>query len=281
MVGILAFASCKKNEPTTGSENGSTENGGTEGGETIENINEVTQYNILEGTIYETPVYIFKSNIPGPKVAIVGGIHGDEIAGWHTALNLVERRNFQGEVMIIPQAHILADTLEHRYPGFRYDVINTKKHDGITYSDLNRTFGLSKGTVTQQIADAIAEAVESFEPEYIIDLHESRRSASNKSEPLLGDLLIYGNSRTALFVDEIAYEFNQTCLKEGEVSFSTDTNPPVGSFCNYFGNKYPKAKVFTIETNREYERGKDTANLARRIEQQTQILDIFFKTIWQ
>ena len=277
MMGILAFASCKKAE-TNNEDNNSNDD---KQNEIVENINEHTTYSILSGTIYETTVHIFKSNLPGPKVAIVGGIHGDEIAGWHTALNLVERNNFKGEVMIIPQAHILADTLEHRYPGYRYDVINTKKHDGITYSDLNRTFGLNKDTVTQQIADAIAEVVESFEPSYIIDLHESRRSASNKTEPLLGDLLIYGNSRTALFVDEIAYEFNQKYLKPGEVSFSTDTNPPVGSFCNYFGGKYPKAKVFTIETNREYVNGKDTADLARRIEQQTQILDIFFKTIWE
>ncbi len=286
-LGIICFTSCKKEENPKGDDNpvvdnipGDIEDDGEN--KPIEIINEHTTSKLLAGTIYETTVHIFKSNIEGPKVAIVGGIHGDEVAGWKTALDLVKRNDFQGEVMIIPQANILADTLEHRYPGFKYGTsLKSGIYDNIQYSDLNRIFpGKANGNPTQKIANAIATTVESFAPDYIIDLHESRRSVQNES-PLLGDLLIYGNSYSSLFCDDIVYEFNNKYLLKGETSFGIDTNPPAGSFCNYFGTTFPKSIVFTIETNRETVGAVDTASLDRRIEQQTQILDIFFKTIWK
>lgn len=276
MICLLAFTSCKKDEPNPDDNNPDK----IPNQPTVEITNEHTTYSILEGTIYETTVHKFKSNIEGPKVAIVGGIHGDEIAGWKAALELVKRNNFKGEVLIIPQAHILADTLEHRYPGYRYDVINTKEHNGIKYEDLNRIFGKKKGNATQQIADAIAKAVTEFNPEYIIDLHESRRSSTADSA-LLGDLVIYGNSYSSLFADDLVYEFNARYIKSHETRFGTDTNAPDGSFCNYFGKTFPNSIVFTIETNREYVAGKDTADLSRRIEQQLQMLDTCFELMYE
>lgn len=279
-LGLLALTGCKTDESNNNNNQNQNNNQNNNQNQTpVEITNEHTTYSILEDTIYETTVHLFKSNVEGPRVAIVGGIHGDEIAGWKAALELVKRNDFKGEVLIIPQAHILADTLEHRYPGYRYDVINTKEHNGIKYSDLNRTFGQNKTGVTQTIADAIEQTVREFNPEYIIDLHESRRSSADASSPLLGDLIIYGNSNSCLFAEDMVYEFNQKYLLPRETAFGTDTNAPVGSFCNHFGTIFPNSIVFTIETNREYYSGQDTADLSRRIEQQLQMLDIFFGLI--
>ena len=278
MICLLAFTGCKKETENKDDDNKQDVIPETP---TVEIINEHTTFNILEGTIYETTVHKFKSNIEGPKVAIVGGIHGDEVAGWKAALELVKRDNFKGEVLIIPQAHILADTLVHRYPGFKYDGITTsKEHNGIKYEDLNRIFGKTKNNPTQTIANAIIEVVTEFKPEYIIDLHESRRSSTADSA-LLGDLVIFGNSYSALFADDLVYEFNARCIKPYETKFGTDTNAPEGSFNNYFGTKFPKSIVFTIETNREFVGGKDTADLSRRIEQQLQLIDLCFELMYE
>lgn len=235
-----------------------------------ENIVAHNTYNIMEGTQNETAVHIFKSNLPGPKVVIVGGIHGDETAGWKTALKFVERENFfKGEVIIIPQAYKRADEMINRYPG--YTATNGAKYN--KKLDLNRTFpGAANGTETEQIAFAITKEVEKHEADYIIDLHESRRSYSDP-DPLLGNLLIYGNIDSSLFCYDLVNEFNKTYLKEGEEKFFYDTNAPQGAFNQYFGEAYPNAIVFTIETDRQL---KET----RRIEQQTQILDLLFNTIW-
>ena len=233
----------------------------------VEITNTVETWKILEDSIYETTVYKFTSNVPGKRCAIVGGIHGDEVAGWKAALQLKERRDFIGEVLIIPQASIYACKREERYPGYG-DAVN-----GIKYKDLNRNFpGNPNGNVTEKIADAIAQTVKDFDADIIVDLHESRRSYSD-SDPLLGDLLIYGNVDSSLFCYDLVNEFNKSYLKEGEVNFSFDTNAPGGAFNQYFGDTYPNAIVFTVETNRQLEE-------ARRIEQQTQILDLLFETIW-
>ena len=81
LIGILS--SC--GNVTSGSEQVSTLPS-----EEIEIENTVETWTILQDSIYETAVYKFTSNVPGKKVVIVGGIHGDEVAGWHTALDYIE-----------------------------------------------------------------------------------------------------------------------------------------------------------------------------------------------
>jgi len=231
-----------------------------------ENIIDHISYTILED-IYQAEVHIFKSNIKGPKVAIVGGIHGDEVAGWKTAYDLLERDDFTGEVMIIPNANNLAVSLELRYPG----AGNSGIYQGITYSDVNRVFpGKDDGTITEKIAKAIIDEIALFEPLYIIDLHESKGSYS-EGQRWIGDELIYSNKKSALFVTEIVDQFNELYLGEEDVPFAADSNSPEGSFNNYCGN-YFDAYVFTIETNRNLD-------LSKRIEQQKQIIDLFFNLI--
>ena len=232
-----------------------------------ENIVERTSKKILTGTIYETEVYYFKSNLPGPKVVIVGGIHGDEIAGWMVADALVERKDFKGEIMIIPRANILATQLEQRYPG----STNNGMYNNVKYTALNREFpGKADGTVTERIAYAIVEVVTEFSPTYLIDLHESKRSYSDPS-PLLGDEIIYGNKKGAMLALEMVEDFNDT-LDPSDTPFITDANPPEGSFNHYFGKTYD-AITFTFETNRQL-------GLAKRMKQQNDLLNIFFQKIW-
>lgn len=238
--------------------------------------NTVETWNILQDSIYETAVYKFTSNIPGKKVAIVGGIHGDEVAGWKAALQLKEKRNFVGEVLIIPQASILACKREERYPG-RGSAVN-----GITYKDLNRNFpGDPNGNVTKQIAYAISETVKDFNPDVVVDLHESLRSSSSSffdqdTSSRLGDLLIYGNSWTSLFTQTIIEDYNKEYLKEGDYPFGTDTYAPGNSFNQYFGKLYEDRLVITVETTR-YINASTPKDESRRIEQQLELIDMILK----
>ena len=238
--------------------------------------NTVETWNILQDSIYETAVYKFTSNIPGKKVAIVGGIHGDEVAGWKAALQLKEKRNFVGEVLIIPQASILACKREERYPG-RGSAVN-----GITYKDLNRNFpGDPNGNVTKQIAYAISETVKDFNPDVVVDLHESLRSSSSSffdqdTSSRLGDLLIYGNSWTSLFTQTIIEDYNKEYLKEGDYPFGTDTYAPGNSFNQYFGKLYEDRLVMTVETTR-YINASTPKDESRRIEQQLELIDMILK----
>ena len=234
-----------------------------------------TQWTVMTDTIYETTVHKYVTDKSGPKVCIVGGIHGDEVAGWTAGLDLVdlipEWENVCGEILLIPQANILADTLHQRYPG----STDGGMYEGIEYSDINRTFpGDPEGTVTQQIAAAIADTVREFTPDYIIDLHESRHSWSTSNSLNLGDTLIHNGATSALFMLDLIDYYNSTYREEGDVAFAYNSSPPEGSFNEYFTHYFPESVVFTIETNREL-------NLEKRVSQQILFLTALFDTIWQ
>lgn len=244
--------------------------------ETIEVNNTVETWKILEDSIYETTVYKFTSDIPGKKCVIVGGIHGDEVAGWKAALQLKDKRDFVGEVLLIPQANILACKREERYPGKGVAV------NGVKYQDLNRNFpGDPNGNVTKQIAHAISQTVIDFDPDVVVDLHESLRSSSSSyfdegTSSRLGDLLIYGNSWTSLFTQTVIEEYNASYLKEGDYPFGTDTYAPGNSFNQYFGKLYEERIVLTIETTRYFSATKPKDE-TRRIEQQLELVDLVLK----
>ena len=227
-------------------------------------ILEKNQYTIMTGTTVETTVYVFKSNVAGPTVFITGGTHGDETAGWKTALKLLERDDYHGTIIIIPRLNRLACELDKRYPG---------TYEGVKYTDLNRAFpGKSDGTITQQLAYAIQEEILKYDPDYVIDLHESMKSYASGAGSRLGDQLIYGNGKSAFLCEEVLDIYNHTYLEEGDVVFAFE-GPGIENSLNYYVGTILNKTNFTVETNRQL-------TLEKRISQQTNILNSFFEYIW-
>lgn len=233
---------------------------------------------MLAGTRDETEVHRFVTNREGPRIVIVGGTHGDEKAGWSAALKLVKildseekrRDDMCGEILIIPQVNINADKAGKRY-------LSTV--DGVAYSDLNRSFpnGRESGAAaaTIRISDAVIEIIETFEPDYVVDLHESRKSWE---DGYLGNSVISDNE--PFFIEDMLINYNDNYIEEGEPDFINQPAVKNGSFSKYFSARYPDKVVFTIETNREYAGGADTIALSVRVRQQLNILNSMFDFAW-
>ena len=233
---------------------------------------------MLAGTRDETEVHRFVTNREGPRIVIVGGTHGDEKAGWSAALKLVKildseekrRDDMCGEILIIPQVNINADKAGKRY-------LSTV--DGVAYSDLNRSFpnGRESGAAaaTIKISDAVIEIIETFEPDYVVDLHESRKSWE---DGYLGNSVISDNE--PFFIEDMLINYNDNYIEEGEPDFINQPAVKDGSVSKYFSAKYPDKVVFTIETNREYAGGTDTIALSVRVRQQLNILNSMFDFAW-
>ena len=233
---------------------------------------------MLAGTRDETEVHRFVTNREGPRIVIVGGTHGDEKAGWSAALKLVKildseekrRDDMCGEILIIPQVNINADKAGKRY-------LSTV--DGVAYSDLNRSFpnGRESGAAaaTIRISDAVIEIIETFEPDYVVDLHESRKSWE---DGYLGSSVISDNE--PFFIEDMLINYNDNYIEEGEPDFINQPAVKNGSFSKYFSARYPDKVVFTIETNREYAGGADTIALSVRVRQQLNILNSMFDFAW-
>lgn len=175
-----------------------------------------------------------------------------------------------GEILIIPQVNINADKAGKRY---------LPTVDGVAYSDLNRSFpnGRESGAAaaTIKISDAVIEIIETFEPDYVVDLHESRKSWE---DGYLGNSVISDNE--PFFIEDMLINYNDNYIEEGEPDFINQPAVKDGSFSKYFSARYPDKVVFTIETNREYAGGTDTIALSVRVRQQLNILNSMFDFAW-
>jgi hypothetical protein len=163
---------------------------------------------LLAGTPGETPVYIFESRNPGGTLLVLGGTHGDEIAGYLAAVVLVEQaRVARGRLIVIPRAN--ASGFTHNVPQeghpqrisiptatgsrtFTYGARVTnpihqwpdpqvytlpgsgQKLSGIETRNLNRAYpGRPDGTLTERIAFAITTLIRKERVDLAIDLHEA------------------------------------------------------------------------------------------------------------
>lgn len=116
-------------------------------------------YLLLEGTKYETEVYIIDAPESGPTGVVVGGIHGDERSGYHAA-NAVSRWQFDaGRVVVLPRANEPA--------------IKDKTRHGVG-GDLNRQFPPEEEPTTKLARAIWSDVVVRSDPDFLIDLHRSK-----------------------------------------------------------------------------------------------------------
>lgn len=163
----------------------------------------------LQGTAADTPIYVLEGKEPGGSALVLGGTHGDEIAGVMAAVLLVETaRVEQGRLFVIPRANRSAATHSlpmEAYPqrltftlsdGTERDFVYgsrltnpidqwpdpevyTHRASGQLLSgpetrNLNRAFpGSPKGTLTEQIAYAITKLIDEEGIDLIHDMHEA------------------------------------------------------------------------------------------------------------
>jgi hypothetical protein len=248
----------------------------------------------VSGSAYSTPYYIYKTNKVGPKIVIVGGIHGDEIAGWKQAVALKTMldkaklgkvddmiKGICGTILLMPKANIKGCN----------NLTRAIESSGDAYN-LNRAFPTkrysSANAVAKNLADALCNVIDQFmatpNPGYtgknvIIDLHESRGSYKQPvNNAALGYTLIFNNQ--AIWMDDLLFHYNETYRPKDELSFTSNPAVVGGSFSMHFSTTYKSDIVFTIETDRQYIGGRNTVDEAIRIRQQKDVLTATFDMIW-
>ncbi len=223
-----------------------------------------TSQTYLKDTLDEFTIYKFETNVPGPTIFIIGGIHGDERAGWHAALEMLNYNYKRGITYVLPQANKRAITSN---PPVR--MVGT---------NLNRVFpGNLNGGHVEVLAYTIYEAIKAANPDLVLDLHESRGSYK---DGYLGDQIINDLGLYNLYLHEVLKEVNKLDILIGNPPFGLDTAPPVGSINKTYSSN-EDVPVFTIETNRANFTGTindELIILEERIEIQLKIVDIILKT---
>lgn len=114
---------------------------------------------MMSGTRYQTPFYVKTGEEAGPTVVIVGGVHGDEPAGYLAGRELKKWEITAGKLVLVPDAHVEAIKRGVRaYP-----------------RNMNRLFpGKKNGDAMEKLAYEIWELIKTSKPDLVITLHESR-----------------------------------------------------------------------------------------------------------
>jgi predicted deacylase len=117
------------------------------------------------GTTWETRWHVIETGVPGPTVLVVGGIHGNEPAGFRAADQIRHWPVERGKLIVIPKVNRLGVEANTRWaPDHRNDR---------EARDLNRNFGsLEQPEPRTDHCRALWKFVEEERPEWIFDLHE-------------------------------------------------------------------------------------------------------------
>jgi hypothetical protein len=98
------------------------------------------------------------SGTEGPTALILGGVHGDEEAGYLAAEQMLDWEPDAGRLVILPKANPVAIANDSRTTD---------------YGDLNRAFSASSGPTTP-LSEAIWGIVDQADPDIVLSLHEAR-----------------------------------------------------------------------------------------------------------
>ena len=184
----------------------------------------------LKDTNLDTDVFILDSGKPGATGLLIGGTHGNELAGTATALVAIENIIVKtGKLIVIPytnrSAQSMRDTrndVDHEQlvesrSGERYlpygdrrtdpadqnaedpdDYVNPGGYvleNGAESRNLNRTYpGKADGTRTEQLSYAIMQLVKQENVDFSLDMHEADTPERNKVDD---DYRPGGNKRLA------------------------------------------------------------------------------------
>jgi len=118
-------------------------------------------YALLPGDGLENTVHVLTGEEEGPAIYIVGGTHGDELAGWYASVLLKKASVRTGTVYIVA-------------PFNQYGAghVQRETRDG---RDLNRHFpGDPAGNEAERMAAALYADIQDKKPDLVLDLHEAR-----------------------------------------------------------------------------------------------------------
>ncbi len=190
---------------------------------------------LAEGTAAETCLTVLESGQPGPAVFVIGGVHGDETAGWTAANRLAkETKLSSGTLYIVSPANAWGATHSNRLTAEN--------------RDLNRLFpGGLDGDSSERLAAELFSEIEQANPAVVFDLHESLPKRANRDD--LGSSIIFDSiDGIEDLILGMLLETQSGGLCSGP--FTCYTGAPIGSI-NRIVNDTLDLRVITVETFRE------------------------------
>ena len=203
----------------------------------------------LKGTPGDTVIYVLDSGTPGANMLLVGGTHGNEIAGIQAAELFADLvRVESGRVFVIPRLNnsgvsagirlVQAEDQNQDDPDWYTPPEGSARYAGIEQRNINRSYpGTEQAGLTQKISLAVMNLLVRENIDIAIDMHEARPSS---------DLAwtIVSNPKNVHIAALAVLD-----LEEKDILMHLDVSPPEmdGLSHKEWGNR-TQAMAFLIET---------------------------------
>jgi hypothetical protein len=186
-------------------------------------------YTIVQGYLregnatHQTPYYVITSVNPGPTLMIVGGMHGDETAGYTAASDIADQlKPDRGRLVIVPRAHA--------------EAIRTGTRETVNLPNLNRRFPLGQypiGLTANEIWNLVLE----YQPDWLIDLHEGANYYLRGTGSVGQSVIVYPTGRASADANELVQYLNSMpAVTNGKtLRFASLTYPVEGSLARKAG----------------------------------------------
>jgi len=202
-------------------------------------------YCLLPDTELEIPVYVREGTADGPVIYLVGGVHGDETAGWKAAVELRQTELQTGKLYLAAPLNVY---------GAEHDQRRTRQE-----RDVNRNFpGDPNGCDAEQIAWVVFEDIRKKQPDLVLDLHEAQIPEGNRDD-LRSSIICQNVQPIGDLVLDLLYAFQD----DGR-TLALYGSPPAGSL-NRTVTEEMGIPVITIETDRD-------EALDQRVERQLELV---------
>ena len=198
-------------------------------------------------------VTLLEGAADGPTIYIVGGVHGNELAGWYAGT-------------LLKQADLKAGRVYLAAPANPWGAENDRR-DTADGRDLNRNFpGDAAGNPAQQRAAALWNDITEKAPALVLDLHEARQWNDGSDE--LGNSIICQDMQPVADVVWGLLEASANGQLHGG-ALDLFGSPPVGSL-NRTLTLEAGIPVITVETSR-------AEPLPQRVKNQLEITEYVLK----
>lgn len=193
---------------------------------------------ITVGTEWSTAWHAIDSGQPGPKVLIVGGVHGNEPAGAAAADQIRYWSIHRGKLVVLPRANPAGLIANTRYlPGEPEEL-----------RDLNRNFAKTDESAEPrgEVAEALWDFIKSERPDWLVDLHEGFDFTQLNGKSVGSSIIRYSSPQTEAVVPLMLDALNRQ-IDDPEKDFIKRGPPVNGSLARAAAERLG-AQTMILET---------------------------------
>ncbi|MGE5379433.1 MAG: succinylglutamate desuccinylase/aspartoacylase family protein [Methylocystaceae bacterium] len=196
-----------------------------------------SSYNIATASsTYQTRLYIVDSGVPGPTVMVVGGVHGNETAGYKAAGLVKDFTVKKGRLIVLPEANKSAIARHSRLSS--------------NGDNLNRDFPQgSSETADSYIAREIYQVVKDYGVDYLVDLHEGYDYYKSSSSSVGQTIIYYPRNDAKTVAYRMASNLNSS-ISSSYRQFTVLRYPVAGSLARASG-QFLGVTSFIFETSQK------------------------------